>query len=372
MKFLHTADLHLDSAFCGAGPLAADVRREAQRSLLKRIFACAQEEACDMILMAGDIFDTVFVTPETARLFIGLCRDFGAPIVISPGNHDPYADGGFWSSAALPSNVFVFSAPELQIFDFPELEVSVAGYAFTSPALQKNPLTDAAINRDSTERHLLLCAHADIDVPMSRYAPATLGDITRHGFDYAALGHVHIARAFRNDVRYCGFPEGRGFDEEGDGQVLTVTLDGGACTVKEHVLSRIRYVRTEISADGAATAEDTLDMIKTEISKYSDKPTHLRIELCGTLCEDALPDLAACERELGAGLASLEITSSVLALPDGAYLEKDVTLKGELYRTLRPKLLSDDLSERRIALRALRIGLAAIEGKSFTDGGRAE
>lgn len=372
MKLLHTADLHLDSAFCGTGPLGAEVRRDCQRSLLKRIFDCAREECCDMILMAGDIFDTVFVTPETAELYISLSRNFGKPVIVAPGNHDCLASGGFWSGCELPANVYVFSSPELQIFDFPELCTSVAGYAFTSPVLTKNPLTEGSINRDDTERYLLLCAHADVDVPMSRYAPATLGDITRHGFDYAALGHIHKSAALSHNIRYCGFPEGRGFDEIGDGGVLIVTLDNNGCTVTEKEVSALRYVRSEISVHGCETAQQTEEIIRAEIEKYADKSTHLRIELLGTLSPDALPDLATLCGETHEGIASLEIKDSTLALPDGEYLERDVTLKGELYRTLRPRLISDDLYERRLALRALSIGLAAIEGKNFTDGGKGE
>ena len=372
MKLLHTADLHLDSAFCGTGPLGAEVRRESQRSLLKRIFDCATRECCDMILMAGDIFDTVFVTPETAELCVRLFTDFAKPVIVAPGNHDYLASGGFWSSAELPSNVYVFSSTELQLFDFPELGVSVAGYAFTSSVLSKNPLVEGNINRADTEKYMLLCAHADVDVPMSRYAAATLGDITRHGFDYAALGHVHMPPVLSQNIRYCGFAEGRAFDEIGEGQVLIVTIDDSGCTVEERIVSKVRYVRTELSVDGALTVEQTKSIIGAEIERYADKPTHLRIELVGSLSPDALPDLRAlCENE-GGSVASLEVIDSTLCLPNGEYLERDVTLRGELYRVLRPRLISDDLHERRIALKALNIGLAAIEGKNFTEGGMGE
>ena len=68
-------------------------------------------------------------------------------------------------------------------------------------------------------------------------------------------------------------------------------------------------------------------------------------------------------RELG--IAYLEIIDGTLPLLDGEYLERDTSLKGELYRTLRPKLISADAAERELALKALRIGLAAIDGKSI-------
>jgi hypothetical protein len=64
-------------------------------------------------------------------------------------------------------------------------------------------------------------------------------------------------------------------------------------------------------------------------------------------------------------LSTLELIDETLPLLDGEYLERDTTVRGELYRILLPKLTSRDPQERRTALRALRIGLAAIEGKNI-------
>ena len=68
MKILHTADLHLDSAFCGGGETLSQSRRARQREVFKKIFELAVSENCDMVLIAGDLFDTSFVTPETRTL----------------------------------------------------------------------------------------------------------------------------------------------------------------------------------------------------------------------------------------------------------------------------------------------------------------
>ena len=370
MKLLHTADLHLDSAFCGSGALAADIRRQAQRSLLKRIFDTAREETCDMVLIAGDLFDTLLVTPETKSLCIELFASFGRPVVIAPGNHDPYVDGSIYKSGELPENVYVFSSPELQVFDFSELGVSVAGYAFASSALMNNPLVTAQIDRGEVNPVLLLCAHTEINVPTSKYAPVTLGDIQRHGFTYAALGHTHNVPELTENVRYCGFPEGRGFDEIGDGHVLLVSIDNGELvSVEQRVISEVRYVWDTVSVEGIGDVEDALEVIKAQIKKRAGKTTHMRVEMFGTVSEGVDTEVIARADELSADVASLEIINSTLSLADGDYLEKDTTLRGEIYRTLRPMLISDDLSERKLAMRALRIGLAAIDGKSFTEGG---
>ena len=373
MKFLHTADVHLDSAFCAATPTEAEERRKYQRDTLVRIFELAESESCDMILIAGDLFDTVFVTPETAALCLELFSAFKKPVIISPGNHDPYVDGGFYKSSSLPKNVYVFSSPELQLFDIPEIGVTVAGYAFIASALPSAPLT-AELPRDVGDGNiLLLCAHTEIDAPTSRYASILSSDIQRLGFDYAALGHVHNPPYISETVRYSGFPEGRAFDEDGEGGVYIVTLEKNAePLIERRITSRLCFKQAELSVDGASSAEQIREAIQNEIKKYSEQGvTHLRLELFGVVRDGVTEELNLCKDTLGTEFTSFEIENATLSLPDGSYLEKDVTLRGELYRTLRPMLFSDDSAERSRALRALQIGLLAIEGKNFTDGGKA-
>lgn len=370
MKILHTADLHLDSAFCGEGELAAERRRERQREVLRKIFEVAKTQECDMILVAGDFFDTSYVTPETRSLCLSLFESFGKPIVIAPGNHDPFIEGSFWRSE-LPENVYVFTSTDIQYLDFPELSVTVGGYAFVSSALSQNPLEgQARIPEDGSKWHIL-CAHCDLDLPTSRYAPVRSADIEAMGFDYAALGHVHNPqRGTEGKIRYCGFPEGRSFDERGHGGVLILSDDGGELEVTFHRISESRYVCERIDVDGMSTPEEIEAALRSKIAQSgAEGTTYARIELCGVIPEGAMCDLDVIKREQWQGIGSVEITDNTLCLPEGEYLERDSSLRGEFYRSLSSLLLGEDAEQRQLALRALHIGLAAIDGKSFTEGG---
>ena len=373
MKFLHTADLHLDSAFCSVGVTDAQALRERQRSILKKIFETAKTEDCDMILIAGDLFDTVFVSPETRSLCLSLFADFNSPIIIAPGNHDAYVDGSFYKTQNLPENVCVFTSSELQYFDFPKLNTTVAGYAFTSAAMLENPLSSPPPVRHN-ERILLLCAHTELDVPTSRYAPMLTSDIVRHRFDYAALGHIHKHTRPRDNIVYCGFPEGRSFDEQGEGGVMIVTTDGIAPpTVERRNISQLCYLAIELSVDGACEPDEIEQKISAEIKRLTELygKVALRIELTGAVTPDATRALREYEEKEYDSVVSLRIINSTLALPDKSFLEKDSTLRGEFYRSLLSGLYSDDAHTRALSLKALQIGLAAIDGKSFTDGGRS-
>ncbi len=368
MKFLHTADIHLDSAFCRSAQTDASTRRHAQRETLKRIFALAKGESCDMVLIAGDLFDGSFIFPETKDLCLNLFEEFGAPVIIAPGNHDPNTASSFYQTAKLPPNVHVFTSQNLEQIDFPKLRTTVAGYAFTSAALPSSPLASAG--PAPHEDIYILCAHADLDAPTSRYAPIMTSDIERYGFNYAALGHVHNPESGSEYIRYCGFPEGRSFDELGDGSVLIVELSPDTPpVVTPHKISTERYIWQEISLDGVSSESEARRIIEDAVTAVSDEPTHLRLDVVGTLPSDALPDIAVIKSACADKVRSLELRDNTLYLPDKGYLEKDTSLRGEFYRSLLPQLMGEEPEERSRALRALKIGLAAIDGKDFTDGG---
>lgn len=376
MRLLHTGDLHLDSAFCCYGLRDAEAQREAGRELLKRIFECAKNEKCEMILIAGDLFDSKVVTPRSGELFCSLVEECKIPVVLSPGNHDFYFNGSFYSKAQkrLGDKLILFTTPELQVFDIDELGVRVCGYAFTGMTLTESPLANADMPEDNGYIKLL-CAHADLSSPISRYAPITAGEIKRAGFDYAALGHIH-KNAFEiyNDgmTRYCGFTEGRSFDELGEGGVWIVDVDTDGCRAERKILSSQVFIITETelpSYEGIESFKNALcDIIRDREYPTS---THLRLILTGNATSEFDINSEICEKiRQECGLEQLEIYDETLPLLDGEYLERDTTLRGEVYRSLLPKLSEGTPKERRIALKALRIALAAIDGKSVLDAGR--
>lgn len=367
MKILHTGDLHLDSPFCSEDGRGADQKREAQRTLLRRIFACAEEEACDLILMAGDLFDGRHTTPETASLFQALLRESRCPVVISPGNHDPYVEGSFYQTASLPEHVYVFTSTELQCFEIEELRTRVFGYAFTSSFLSESPLAGASFPEKDGFCHLL-CAHADLSSPISRSAPVTEGDILRGGFDYAALGHIHQPPQLRSElIRYCGFAEGRSFDELGKGSVLIVTVEAGeAPKIERRILSDVCYDVSELDLTPYADEASLASAIEQCVNRAVDQGiTNLRLCLMGNADPEILSLVLDETNHEDLGLALLEVQNLTIPVADGNFLKNDATLRGALYRTLLPKLTDEDPVIRRRAAKALRIGLCAIDGRAI-------
>lgn len=369
MKFLHTGDLHLDSSFCRYGALDADRLRERGRALLRRIFACAIQEECDMLLIAGDLFDSRVITPETERLFVSLIREFERPVVVSPGNHDPYEAGSFWQRSQLPDNLHVFNSKELQCFEFPELHATVFGYAFLSPSFPERPLLEATAPAKQEGEIRLLCAHGDLSDPMSRYAPITGNDLLKFSFDYAAMGHVHNRAGSSTLASYCGFPEGRSFDEEGEGGVMLVSVTDGVVATERKCLSQVQFLRAELDVSGCESADE----LEARLAAFADSmkhdlsQTHLRLSLVGMMEEGIAEEWKLRESETEKRFAFFSLRDHTTPAVSGEYLMRDPTIRGAFYRTLLDQIRGDDPEKRELALRALRIGLLAIDGKSFTE-----
>lgn len=370
MKILHTGDLHLDSAFCAENAQKAEERREAQRELLRRVFACAKEEQCDLMLIAGDLFDSRTVTPETATLTEKLLRESPCPVVIAPGNHDPYTEGSFYRACGkmqLPEHIYLFTSSELQCFELEELRTRVFGYAFSSPFLSTSPLAGAMLPAKDGWWHLF-CAHADLSSPISRTAPVTEGDLLRADFDYAALGHIHKPPVLSSErIQYCGFAEGRSFDELGKGGVLIVTLAQGASPkIERKILGEVCYGVEELDMSAYHDEPSMIEAIqKAQQDAISQGITHLRLYLVGDADPDVLSWTLEKTNQEENSLRRCEVINLTIPVSDGEFLKKDMTIRGALYRELYPKLIDEDPAVRRRAARALRIGLCAIDGRNI-------
>ena len=193
IKILHCADLHLDSPFSLDDIKKSEIRRAELRGAFTSMMLYAKTEGVDIMLMAGDLFDSEYVSRDTAAL---MSREFSSNpncrFVIAPGNHDPYTPESVYARVTFPDNVYIFDGDKLSYFAFDELGVDVYGYAFTSPALRANPF--AGKRPRNPDRLNLLCAHGELGAVASQYCPIPLSDVRESGFDYIALGIFTIRR----------------------------------------------------------------------------------------------------------------------------------------------------------------------------------
>lgn len=371
MKIMHIADLHLDSAFSGFEKSKAEEKRAELRACFVRAMNIAKEQNVELVLIAGDLFDTPFCSLATRKVVFDAIAGVGCPVIISPGNHDYYNKNGTYAEENLPENAYVFTSNEIGRFDFDDLHISVSGYAFTSDRYEENPLAfDVPISKDNVN---ILCAHADLGAPLSKYAPLNSNAVAVHGFTYAALGHVHIApeptKIGKTTIAYSGFAQGRSFDELGEGgaYIVDIDLEEKTASLSRVLLSKTIYRIEKIDISTISSDDEVTKKISDVIDDrgYGDNVA-LRVRLVGSIPSDYVINTQKIAGELSnSHLALLQVKNESVANLDLEHLKTDMTVKGEVYRKLLPLLESCDEEERQKASLALKFALAALDKREF-------
>ena len=371
-KILHVGDIHLDSPFSLFDVEKSQARRSELRGTFSSIMMYAKINEADLVIIAGDLFDSEFVTKETMNVIVSQfnmnpsCR-----FVITPGNHDPASAKSAYLKTKFPENVYVFKKESLEKLSFDDIGVDVYGFAYTEEKYEQNPL-DASISLDRSKINIF-AAHADIYSKNSTYCPIKPADIAAAHFDYAALGHIHLGGKIEKEgdtyYAYCGCPEGRSFDECGvkGGIFLNAEKRGDELFVKFDLprFCKKRYEKIEVDVSEKKTRAEALEAIKKAVLENSlGKDTLLRVKLCGVVAPDAdFEEDSITEND--AGVFYIEVENCTLPLLDFGELENDISIKGAVFRELLPKLESEDERERKIASMALKYALAALEGNEI-------
>ena len=223
MKILHSADWHLDAPMSGKSEEQARFLRQELSKLPEKIITLAKAENCDMILLAGDLFDGAYTQDSFRKVYKAL-EEVKIPVFITPGNHDFCQPNSPYLAENWPENVHIFKHAAMEAVALPNLDCTVygAGYeAMDCAALLENFRAEC----DSKWRIGIL--HADATNTSSPYCPVSPQQVRLSGLHYLALGHIHKNGSFRSGDAVCawpGCPMGHGYDETGIKGVLLLEL----------------------------------------------------------------------------------------------------------------------------------------------------
>lgn len=372
LKFLHCGDIHLDNPFAGLPADKSEERRRELRASFAKMMEYVRERQIDYVLISGDLFESEFATGSTADIII---REFkntpNAKFIIAPGIADNYSDNPIYLSGRLPSNCFVFSSDNLSRFDFEEDRVTVYGWAFLGKEITQNPLFDKRV--DDTSKINIVCGACDLDGELdSTRCPIASTDLKKFGADYYAFGSHHGNTDFvkRGGLMYSysGALASISFDEPGIGGVklLNVDYNEGELSIdgRQVVFGHLQFVTEQIDVTGVNANNEITNRISKLISaKKYGIDTALRIELLGDIDPRfILPRALECD---AFGLYYFEMVDKTMPLYNTKHFERDMSVAGELYRRLLPKMTGDNEEDRLVAARAFRVGLAALENRDI-------
>jgi len=284
MKFIHAADLHLDSPFLGLTGLPASLAttvRESTFTAATKVFDRALSEHVDFVLLAGDLFDRAEQSVAAqAFLFTQFARldDAQIPVIVSFGNHDYLTE----QAVTYPTNVTVLgehvTTTTLQLASGET--VAVSGFSYPQRWVSDDPLAAYPVHA-ATNWHVGMLHGAVTTGSQDHYAPFTVAELLRKRYDYWALGHIHHRQSLNDQppILYAGNTQGRAVTETGAKGAYLVHSQDGQLVPEFFPTATVIWETAEIALDGtnlAALNEKLMDWLAAH---PADQPTLTAISL---------------------------------------------------------------------------------------------
>jgi DNA repair exonuclease SbcCD nuclease subunit len=295
-RFVHAADLHIDSPFSGVGD--ADNRvatrlREATFEAFQNLVDLCINQKVDFLVIAGDVYDGADRSVRAQLRFRdGLSKLAGAGIqsFVVHGNHDPL--DGWQSSISWPEGVHIFGAtPEWKNFEKNgEIAAAIQGMSYPTREVTDN-LAKQFSPPESGNLFAIGLLHANVGANSAHpnYAPCTVEDLSESGIDYWALGHVHTRQTLKRAapvIAYPGNTQGRHPNETGARGALVVDVDdSGASRIEFAALDVVRWERGEVDISNIETIDNLDSAIRQATDNLSvqaeDRDVVCRLTLVG-------------------------------------------------------------------------------------------
>ena len=355
-RFIHTADIHLDSPLKGLsgqeGDAAERIRTATRKAFADLVDQALREEVA-FVIISGDLYDGDWRDYQTGLYFIKQTARLAAtevPVILLYGNHD--AESQITRRLILPSNVKVFSARKPETIQLTEHEVALHGQSYRHRDIEDNLVR--AYPEPIVGKFNIGVLHTALGGMggHANYAPCTLDELVNKGYDYWALGHVHQSTIL-NEQPHVIFPgnlQGRHIRETGPKGAYLVTVEDNEITEAFSVpCDVVRWTHMLVSVEGCKRMTEAVDRIQDAIVKAvateaDGRLLACRIELTGpseihsillASTEQLLADVRGTALEIGEETVWIErIVIETRPVLDSATLRTREDALGELQRML--------------------------------------
>lgn len=273
MKFIHAADLHLDSPFEGLQRLPKalwEQIHQAPFNATKKMVTDAIEQKVDFVLLVGDLFDRetqsvqaqVFLNDQLQRLV-----DAGIAVFVSFGNHD-YLTGE--QQLTLPENVSVFGGEVAtkQLTTADHTRVAISGFSYADRWLKEDMISQFS-KRGTADFQIGMLHGAVKQGDDNHYAPFTVSELTGTHYDYWALGHIHkpSVLAEQPPIIYAGTIQGRHKLETGQHGYQLVSSQGQRLERQFVPADQVRWSSLALTVDKDTTDASLIDAVQVALAQ---------------------------------------------------------------------------------------------------------
>jgi len=291
-KFIHTADIHLDSPLVGLewyDGAPVEQIRGATRKAFQNLINLAIEEEVSFLMIAGDLYDGdwkdhntgLFFTSQMAKL-----KKHGIPVFIVSGNHD--AASRIIKHLPKPGNVKTFSTKKPESIRVDGIDVIIHGQGYDTQAVT----SDLSLNYPEPDTNLFNIGmlHTSVNGREGHepYAPCALQGLISKGYDYWALGHVHKREELHREpwILFPGNIQGRHIKETGEkGCSLVTVQDGNVISLDHKNLDVLRWSTCNVDVGEAESRNDVVNYVENslaeELAKHDSPLLSVRIKVTG-------------------------------------------------------------------------------------------
>ncbi|MFC1640505.1 exonuclease SbcCD subunit D [Patescibacteria group bacterium] len=367
IKILHTADIHIGKSFRNLGERAEDQTRNLRKTF-EKICSLAVEEEVQVMLIAGDLFDTKNPAEKDIDFVIQQLQragEVGIHIVIAAGTHDRFATDAFYRDAKWNQvdNIHILT-PEQKEVDFESLDCVIHGQVNEYNKSATSPLENLPNN--DTRTHSVAMIHGSVAIEGKHAAddyPVTVDEINESPYTYIALGHWHRAQeVVPNKAWYAGSPETLSLEEEGSGNVLIVKLEEDHVEIEPRHIGSIQFDSKDIEVEGDVNLAELIKKIQEDANHNLVRKATLR----GVINPTSLVDTRALTAEVKDSFFALKIVDrSSIKLDDESLMQfPDELVIGQYVRILKTQIDDEENPGRKKILeKALQLGVALLSGK---------
>ncbi len=265
MKFVHIADIHMDSPFVNLSDreTLGDLKRLEQRKKLKEVIEYIKENEIDMLFIAGDLYEQQYIKQTIIEYINNLFKEIPeTQIYIAPGNHDPYLKNSYYSKYKWNENVKIFNS---KIEKIEQDEIDIYGYGFEDFYCTECGIENLEI--ENPEKENILIMHGTLDganIEEKQYNSISTKMLEEKGFDYVALGHIHKTNFNKESkIIYPGSLVSLGFDELGQHGMVVGEIKNKKLNIEFVPIKSSEFVEKRIDVTEIISKEELIEKINS-------------------------------------------------------------------------------------------------------------
>lgn len=292
MKFVHAADLHIDSPLRGLERYEgapAERARLATRAALKNLVDLCIDEEVAFLVIAGDLFDSDWRDFNTAHFVVNQfqrLKQRDVPIIVIRGNHDSSDEMSY--KVPWPANLRLLDCKKPETVALESLGVAIHGMSFPTRELRINLVPRYPEPIRDLLNIGLLHTNATGSLAHDSYAPCGVPELVDKGYDYWALGHIHKRETLHKlpHVVYPGNTQGRHVREQGEkGCALVTVADGEIASLEFRSTDVLRWRLEVVDLAPEDDVDDLRGKVEDRLKAIADEAdgrlTAVRLELQG-------------------------------------------------------------------------------------------